>query len=330
MRKAIFLFASILVCAAVTPFNAASQANKLLAFGLITDTHVCDKQDQSRVISLNATPRYYTGGLSKIDAFVRAMNGAGVSFIAELGDFTDNPADGSLPPEKRRAAALGFARAAEAGFAGFKGPRYHVFGNHDTDQCTKADYLSVVTNTGISTPAGGAWYSFNAGGVHFIVLDASFKSDGTSYSGVPGTPGSGYTWDDANIPPAEMSWLTSDLAAAKMPAIVFTHQLLNPQEQVDPAFDPHHAIRNAAEVRAVLEKSGSVLAVFSGHYHDGGYQLVNGVHYVVLQASAAYGNDVSYHNQYATVEVGAEGKKYRVIVNGNGLQKTYVLDSTIR
>jgi hypothetical protein len=57
---------------------------------------------------------------------------------------------------------------------------------------------------------------------------------------------------------------------------------------------------------------------------------VNGVHYVVLQASAAYGNDVSYHNQYATVEVGAEGKKYRVIVNGNGLQKTYVLDSTIR
>lgn len=54
-------------------------------------------------------------------------------------------------------------------------PRYHVFGNHDTDQMNKLDYMKRITNTGIA--AGATYYSFNQGGVHFIVLDAGFKTD---------------------------------------------------------------------------------------------------------------------------------------------------------
>lgn len=305
-----------------------AQETKLVQFGLITDTHVCDKADQSPVIALNASPRFFTGGLAKIEAFSQAMNRRGAAFVAELGDLTDNPANSSLTPDQRRVTAQGFAQAAEEKLALFKGPRYHVFGNHDTDQMSKNDYQTKVSNTSI--PPGATYYSWNAQGVHFIILDASFKADGSSYSGKAGDPGTGYSWDDANVPAEEMSWLKADLAANKLPTVVFTHQLLNPQELIDPAFDPHHTIRNAADVRSVLEKSGTVAAVFSGHYHDGGYQVVNGIPYVVLQASAAYGNDVSYHNQYAFVEVYAEGKNCKVTVDGNGLQKSYILRTVLK
>ena len=89
-------------------------------------------------------------------------------------------------------------------------------------------------------------------------------------------------------------------------------------------------MRNAAEVRSVLEKSGVVIAVFSGHYHEPGYQLVNGIHYVMLQANVAYGNDASYHNQFATVDVLADGRNFRVLVNGNARQKTHILKASLK
>ena len=314
---------------AVAGAALGAQPTRALRFGLITDTHVCDKADQASTISLNATPRYFTGGLAKIETFSLAMNKAGAAFVAELGDFTDNPSDGSLTYDKRKAAVLGYLEAAEAKLALFKGPRYHVFGNHDTDQLSKEDVKAKAPDSVQGLSDGRYYFSFNQGGLHFVVLDAGFRSDGAAYSGVPGSAGAGYAWSDANIPAAELAWLKADLAATKLPTIVFGHQLLNPEEQVDAAFDPAHAVKNAADVRAVLEKSGLVLAVFAGHYHDGGYQLVNGIHYVTLQASAAYGDDVTYHNQYATVDVYQDGKKYQIAIAGNGGLKSYVLSATL-
>jgi hypothetical protein len=322
MKKTALLLATL---AAGVLLNA--QETRLVKFGLITDAHVCDKGDQSPVITVNATARYFTGGLSKIEAFAKAMNESQAAFVAELGDLADSPADGSLSADKRKAAAQGFAEAAEAKLALFKGPRYHVFGNHATAQMSKDEYLTRITSTGIAKNA--SYYSWNTAGVHFIVLDANFKADGSSYSGNAGEPGAGYTWDDANVPASEMAWLKSDLAANRLPTVVLTHQLLNPQELIEPAFDPHLTVRNAGDIRSLLEKSGTVVAVFSGHHHDGGYQVVNGIPYVVLQASAAYGNDVSYHNQYSLVEIYQEGRHFKVTVDGHGVQKSYVLGTTL-
>ncbi len=309
---------------------AGAEATRLVRFGLISDAHVCDKADQSSAISLNASPRYFTGGLAKLEAFGEAMNEAGAAFVAELGDFTDNPADGGLPYDKRKAAALGFLEAAESRLAAFKGPRYHVVGNHDTDQLSKEDVASKVMNGGAPAGRGKSYYSFDRGGVHFIVLDAGHKADGSAYSGIPGSAGAGYSWADANLPREQVEWLKADLAATRLPTIVLTHQLLSPQEQVDAAYDPAHSIKNAAEIRSVLEKSGLVVAAFAGHYHDGGYMKVNGIHYVCLQANAAYGNDASYHNQYATVDVYKDGKDIQVAVAGNGNQRSYALSAKVK
>lgn len=315
-------FAILAAALAASGSAAFAEETKAISFGLISDTHVCDKGDQSTAISLNASPRYFTGGVAKIEAFSKAMNDAKVSFVAELGDYSDNPANGSLPADKKRAAAISYLEAAEAKLALFKGSRYHVFGNHDTDQLSKADVQAILANSSI--PAGQTYYSFTKSNVHFIVLDASFKADGTQYAA------GNYTWDDANVPAAELAWLKADLAATTLPTIVLTHQLLNPMEQVDANYDPSHSAKNAAAVRSILESSGKVVAVFSGHYHDGGFQTVNGIAYVVLQANAAYGNDASYHNQYATVDVFVDGNAVKLAVMGNGMQKSYVIKTTIK
>jgi hypothetical protein len=146
-------------------------------------------------------------------------------FVIELGDFSDNPSDSALPQDKKSAAALAFLKNAESKFALFNGPRYHVFGNHDTDQLSKEQVLSVLSNTGIA--AGKSWYSFDQAGVHCVVIDASFKTDGTSYAV------SNYSWDNTKVPAEEIEWLKADLAATKLPTIVFTHQMLNSQEQIE-------------------------------------------------------------------------------------------------
>ena len=311
-----------LCLAAFAAGNLSAQETGIARFGIITDTHVTDKADQSRSVSVTAGNRYFTGGPAKIEAFANAMNESKANFVIELGDFSDNPADGSLSPDKRSAAALSFLKNAEAKLSVFKGSRYHVFGNHDTDQLSKEQVQSVLSNTGV--PTGKTWYSFDNGGIHCVVIDASYKADGTSYAA------SNYTWDNTIVPADEIAWLKADLAATKKPTIVFTHQMLNPQDQIEPGFDMNHVIKNAGEVRSILEKSGVVVAVFSGHFHDGGYQTVNGITYTVLQASAAYGNDASYHNQYATVDVYADGKKVKVVVAGNGNQKNYVINTALK
>jgi hypothetical protein len=89
-------------------------------------------------------------------------------------------------------------------------------------------------------------------------------------------------------------------------------------------FDPQHKIHGTDAIPAVLEGSGKVVAVFSGHYHDGGYQVANGIPYIVLQDNPAYGNDVSYDNQYAVVDVYQEGRRHspptRAILSPGGDQ----------
>ncbi len=123
-----------------------------------------------------------------------------------------------LPPHENSPSI----NASEAKLALFDGPHYPVFGNHDTDQVSKEDFMSVVRSTGVSPDA--TYYSFDTRGVHFIILDTRFKENGASYSGIPGEPGSGYTWNAANIPAEELKWLATDIAATKSPVIVLTHQ----------------------------------------------------------------------------------------------------------
>ena len=43
-------------------------------------------------------------------------------------------------------------------------------------------------------------------------------------------------------------------------------------------------IYNAKEVKALLQESGKVIAVFQGHDHDGAYSQIGDTHYVTFRA----------------------------------------------
>lgn len=210
------------------------------------------------------------------------FNARGLDFAIELGDFKDFTKD--VPN------TLWHLEAIEGGFAKFKGPRYHVAGNHDFDCLTPEEFFSRTPNGGAVTPKG--YYSFVKGGITFIVLNACYNSAMEPYYRKN-------TWNDANVPPEEMKWLEEELAKATGPAIVFCHQRL------EDSAEPQHIIKNAAAVRTVLEKSGKVKGVITGHQHKGGANVVNGIPYYSLRALVCDSGEGN--NSFAEVAVYADG-----------------------
>ena len=266
--------AAALAGLALTPFSCTGPTGRrprAVRFGIVTDCHYANAD--------TVGTRYYRHSLDKLGECVEAMNKQQVDFLVELGDFKDQ----NSPPAEQK--TLSYLQAVESVFCKFDGPAYHVLGNHDQDSLSKTQFLTNIENTGID--AGRSYYSFDFNGVHFVVLDANYKSDGTDYDH------GNFDWTDANVPAAGLQWLRRDLAASRGPVVVLVHQLLDGAGS--------HFVKNAAEVRQILEQSDRVLAVFQGHRHNGGYSLINGIHYYTLKAVIE--GPGPENNSYAIVEV---------------------------
>ena len=244
----------LVIAALSVTWPAHAQAPPLVRFGVVTDLHYAD-------IDPNGA-RTYRESDDKLAECVQVMNAKGVSFLVELGDFKDQD---KSPDESR---TLGYLQRIESVFAGFTGPRYHVIGNHDTDSLSKAQFLAAAPNTGIVPNA--TRYTFVTGGVRFVVLDASHKADGSDYDH------GNFDWSDSNIDAPQLDWLAKTLAASVEPAIVFVHQQLDGSGA--------YYVKNAAQVREVLEKSGKVIAVLQGHRHEGAFSTINGIPYFTFKA----------------------------------------------
>jgi predicted phosphodiesterase len=226
---------------------AETDARALLRVGLMTDLHYADK-DPTKT-------RFYREALAKLDEAVEHMNREKPALVVELGDFIDQ-AD-SVEKE------IEWLKTMESHFAKLSMPRHYVLGNHCVGTLTKQEFAQ-------HTKAAGGHASFESNGVTFLILNACFREDGTPYER------KNFNWQDANLPKAELAWLESELSKASGPVIVLAHQRLD--------LDKAHAVRNAAGVRALLEKSGKVLAVFQGHSHKNDYQQIVGIHYTTLVA----------------------------------------------
>lgn len=257
------------------PGNLSSRGRRPVRFGIVTDCHYADADPVGT--------RFYRESLGKLAECVDRMNAERVDFLIELGDFKDE----NQPPVEK--STLSYLQKIEAVFRQFRGRRYHVLGNHDMDSISKRQFLSRVENTGID--AGRSYYSFDEGGLHCVVLDANYRSDGGDYDH------GNFDWKDANVPARELDWLRQDLAGSRGPIIVFIHQLLDGTGSV--------YVKNAPEVRQILEASGKVLVVFQGHHHPGAYSHINGIHYYTLRGMIeGHGAD---NNAYAVIEVRPDG-----------------------
>ncbi|SDT24634.1 Calcineurin-like phosphoesterase [Mucilaginibacter mallensis] len=211
--------------------------SKKIRFGVITDLHHDIIYD----------------GLPRLSAYIDEMNIKAPDFIIQMGDF--------CIPKKENLSLIDVWNK-------FKGPKYHVIGNHDTDGGYTRDQVIEFWN------AKAKYYSFDVNGFHFVVLD------GNEHNPSPDRP-AGYA---RYISPAQVEWLKTDLDTTTFPIIIFCHQGLD---------NDAGGLENGTLLRYTLEQANQkadrqkVILVLSGHHHQDYYNHINDIHYVQIN-SASY------------------------------------------
>lgn len=246
----------------------ADESKRAVRLGLVTDLHYADKAP--------AGTRHYRETLAKLEEAAKQFQQDQPDHVVELGDFID--AADSVEVEK------GYLKRINKDFSALPGKKHYVLGNHCVYTLTKEEFLEGVGQK-------KSYYAFDAGGFHFVVLDACFCSDGQPYGR------KNFEWTDPNIPADQVEWLAADLKAARGNTIVFIHQRLDVSNS--------YGVKNAAQVRKVLEDSGKVLAVFQGHSHENTLKDINGIHYCVHRAMIE--GSGKENNGYSTVDVFVDG-----------------------
>lgn len=245
------------------PSSGLPKGAKKVRFGLITDLHHL---------------QFGKGEEPRMKAFMDAVMKVSPDFIIQCGDFCRPKGSDGIMAEWNR----------------FKGPKYHVLGNHDMDVCDKTTIMQLW---GMEKP----YYSFDHDGYHFVIMDRNFlrKEDNTledyASSNWGPLPAPKRSFTDR----PQLDWLRQDLAAAKYPVIVFMHQ---------PVFlsDYFQEIGNADEILTIFDeanlaaaqagKNSRVAAVFMGHDHDDRHGERNGVHYFIINsASYVYSGGAYYY-----------------------------------
>ena len=260
------------VSAVESSWLAAEESDSTLRVGLVTDLHYADKPP--------AGSRHYRETPGKLAEAAAQFRKDPPGFVVELGDFID--AADSV------AAELAYLKQINRDFSAICPRRHYVLGNHCVYTLTKQEFLDGVEQQ-------RSYYSFDAGDYHFVVLDSCFRGDGQPYGR------KNFQWTDPNIPAAELEWLAADLQETTKKTIVFAHQRLD----VDNAY----GVKNASQVRQVLEDSAKVLAVFQGHSHKNDHNDIAGIHYCTLVAMIE--GSGPQHNGYSVMSI-AEDATIRI------------------
>jgi predicted phosphodiesterase len=231
---------------------------------MVTDLHYADKDSDGN--------RYYRETRKKLSEATKQFEKETPDFVIALGDLID--AADLLDIEK------GYLKRIHQDFTSIPCKHYYVLGNHCVWSLTKAEFLEIVGQK-------ESYFSFDSAGYHFIVLDACYRKDGSSYGR------KNFQWTDANIPAAESEWLRSDLQKNPHKSIVFIHQRLD--------VGGDYGVNNSTEIRRILEQSEKVIAVFQGHYHRNDYKQIADIHYCTLAAMVEGSGEE--HNAYSLLEI---------------------------
>lgn len=200
----------------------------------------------------------------RVGVFLEECRRTKCDFCIQLGDF--------CPPgklnEKSKQRILELIKHSSL-------PFYHVLGNHDLDENERSTVLSHI---GEKSSA----YSFDFGGLHFVVLDACYYRDGEgyhSYSYGNYKKASSYA-NISVLPPDELDWLENDLINAKYPSVLFSHQSL---------IESRTGIGNAHELRKILKKAPhGVIFAACGHEHVDRLEEKDGVYYFCVNSASYY------------------------------------------
>jgi len=260
---------------------ADKEARPPLKIGLVTDLHYADRAPGGS--------RHYRETPDKLGEAAEQFQKHSPEFLVELGDFID--AADSVEKE------LGYLKRINRDFSAICKQRHYVLGNHCVYTLKKREFLDGIEQK-------KSYYSFDSGSFHFIVLDSCFRSDGEPYGR------KNYQWTDPNIPAAEVDWLREDLKATSKKTVVFAHQRLD--------VGSPYGVKNAVQVRGILEASKNVLAVFQGHSHKNDLKEIGGIHYCTLVAMVEGSGEEN--NGYSVLSLSGDGN---IQVSGFRQQKNY-------
>lgn len=211
---------------------------------------------------------------SRFSAFLETARDEKCDFLIELGDFC--PPGGMGFVYKERVLSL---------IKNYDRPLYHVLGNHDMDENKKEDVLRYIGQD-------RSYFSFDAGGIHFVVLDTCYFADA---DGQKSYEYGNYKEAEANkiaiLPDEELEWLESDLMAAKHKTVIFSHHSL---------IESRTGIRNPEAFRRVIKNAplGVILCV-CGHEHVDRLSMLDGTYYLCINSMSYYWAGSGYsHSTY--------------------------------
>lgn len=247
MKRRSFLSTSIISGLGMTlagslSTRASASANKKNKSKIVLKIGVCTDLHQDLI----------DDGPKRLQEFINEMNLLKPDLILQNGDFcTPKPSNKVIMDIWNQ----------------FKGPKYHVIGNHDIDGGFTHD--QVIDFWG----AKGKYYSFDHNNYHLVVLNGNERPPNDTVKGYP-----------RSITPEQLNWLKQDLDASNYPVIVFCHQ------GIDNDMD---GINEGDQVRIIFERANQkagykkVRLVISGHHHEDYLNVYNDINYVQI-------NSISY------------------------------------
>lgn len=265
----------------------ASGPAQTIRFGMISDLHHL---------------QFGREEVTRLSGFMDDVVKTNPDFIIQCGDFCRHTRSEGIMEQWNR----------------FKGPKYHVLGNHDMDYCGKE---AIMQFWGMPK----RYYSFDQGGFHFVVMDRNFLKeddgrlthyDSSNWGKLP-APKRSFTDQE------QLEWLRADLLQARFPVVVFMHQPvylsdfpleIGNADEILSIFDEVNfkATQNGSRAGSPAGSPAKVVAVFMGHDHDDRYGQRNGVHYfMVNSATYVYTKDGAYYYKdplYAFVTLDTSGK----------------------
>ncbi len=213
-------------------------------FGICSDTHADLVHDGPR----------------RVQKFLEACQAEQVEFCVDLGDFC-SPSPRNYEQKAQVKAMLEKLSVSW----------YHVLGNHDKNF---DNTQGAVAYLGMP----GNYYSFDFGGIHFVVLDTCYYQVGEEYQAfdcgnyMDAPPGIKIPV----LPPEELSWLEKDLAGTNYPSVLFSHHSL---------IESRNHICNGEEVRKILANApASVILAASGHEHRDWVKERDGIWYTCINS----------------------------------------------
>lgn len=221
-----------------------------MKIGLFADSHYC----KAEILCRTRRPSL---SLSKVKKAMRTFCKEGVELCICLGDLVDK-CDSLEESYMCLNEMIGMIRS-------YNIPFLLVPGNHDYTVFS-AEELSE--HTGCRIPP----YTVDIETHRLVILDANYRSDFRRFDIA------GVDWTDSNLPPEQMEYLNDALNNSSKPCIVLIH------ENLDNTVESRHIVKNAPQIRDIIENSKNVAMVIQGHYHRGADNIINGIRYFTLPA----------------------------------------------